>query len=168
MTWRTWNQYDELTTSLNEISICPSKEEVEAALPTIERFVVLLYDRTSVCKNVNECRKDLFARKGRLPDGIPPTLDALKLHIYMAVYQASYCWAQSLLKEATPDPTEWGWRKADGYEIVWTKLPEAAKICQELVRYGCQSEKGCRGRCKCIKASLKCTALCKCGGDCER
>ena len=111
MTWKTWNQYDELTTALNEILICPSKEEVEVALPTIERFVVLLYDRTSVCKNVNECRKDLFARKGCLPDGIPPTIDALKLHIYRAVYQASSCWAQSLLKEATlPDPTEWGWR----------------------------------------------------------
>ena len=63
MTWRTCNRYDELTTSLNEISICPSKEEVEAVLPTIERFVVLLYDRTSVCKNVNECCKDLFQER---------------------------------------------------------------------------------------------------------
>ena len=198
MTWRTWNQYDELTTALNEILICPSKEEVEDALPTIERFVALLYDRTSVCTNVNECRKDLFARKGCLPDGIPPTLDALQLHIYWTVHQSSYCWARSLLKEATlPDPTEWGWRKADGYEIVWTKLPEASKICVRKVvvdvpwiNTGCFPPSSPTARYaehfsisylhhvegeteevkrwdKCIKASLKCTALYKCRGDCE-
>lgn len=169
--WKTWKQYDELTDALQSIAFCPPKETMETVLHVIERFVVLLYDRTSICTRVNDCRMELFAKKGRLPEGIPPTLDALKLHIQRAVYQASYCWAQSLSKDAMlPDPNEWwGWKSQDSlYEVVWTTLPEASKKCQELIRCGCNPEKGCKGRCKCANASLRCTALCKCGGDCER
>lgn len=80
---------------------------MSTALHTVERFVVLLYDRTSMCTDVNECRKNLFSKKGKLPEGIPPTLDALALHLKRAVYQASYCWAQALSKDAIlPDPNE--------------------------------------------------------------
>ena len=120
-------------------------------------------------KSVNECRKKLFFKKGRLPDGIPPTTDALQLHIYRAIYQASYCWAQSLCKiPSLPNPCEWGWKMEDKhYETVWTSIPEASKMCNELIRCGCKHDKGCQGRCKCIEASLPCTALCNCGGDCK-
>ena len=89
--WNTWKQYEELTVLLSSISIFPSKENVDIALPTVERIVVLLYDRTSMCQTVNECRKDLFSRKRRLPEGLPPTLHTLELHLKRAVYQASFC-----------------------------------------------------------------------------
>ena len=45
--WNTWMQFDELTIALHAVSSCPSKEGVNVAFPPIERFVVLLYDRTS-------------------------------------------------------------------------------------------------------------------------
>ena len=96
--WNTRMQYDELTDVLDYISVCPSQENVNTALPTLEKTFVLLYDRASTCTSINECRKDLFPRKGRLPEELPPTLDAFKLYVNRAVYQASYCWAQSLLK----------------------------------------------------------------------
>ena len=114
--------------------------------------------------------KSFFQKKGRLPDGIPPTANALKLHIYMAIYQASYCWAQSLSKiPSLPDPCEWGWKmEGKHYEIIWTSIPEASKMGNELICCGCKYEKGCQGRCKCIQASLPCTALFNCGGHCER
>ena len=46
---------------------------------------VLLYDRTSTCSTVNETRKGLFTRKGRMTDSIPPTKDALWNHLKRAV-----------------------------------------------------------------------------------
>ena len=167
--WKVWNKFEDLTNGLRLVSFCPSKEDIESILKVIERFVVLLYDCTSIYTDVSDCRKELFSKKGRPSDGIPPTQDALRLHIYRATYQAAYCWAQSLRKSATlPNPSDWGWRSENGgYEIVWTTIPEASKVCKELIRCGCDPNTGCRGRCKCVKASLPCTELCKCGGKCK-
>ena len=132
-------------------------------MPSLERFAVLLSSQTSTCTSINECRKDLFSRKGQSLEELPPTLDAFKLHVNRAVFQASYCGAQSLLKDLVlPDPNEWGWNISDeGYKLVWTKTLEESKMCQELTQYGCNSEKDCTRQCKCVKASLKCTTLCK-------
>ena len=122
-----------------------------------------------MCTTVNECHKDLFARKGRLPEGLPPIQDALILHVYRVVYQANYFWAQTLTKDTFfSDPNDWGWKNTlKGYGFFWTTLPDASKWCQELTKCGYKSKIGCKERCKCVKASLKCTALCNCRGDCE-
>ena len=105
--WKTCGKYNELTTALKLLSFCPSKDGIANIFYLIERFVVLLYDSTSTFSSVNECRKELFSKKGIPPDGIPPTTDALQLHIYRAIYQASYCWAQSLCKiSSLPDPCD--------------------------------------------------------------
>lgn len=167
--WNTWSKFEELTPCLESLSSSPSVEFVDASFPVIERFVVLLYDRTSTDQEVNVLRKHLFASKGRSLENIPPTKDALFQHIKRAVYQGSYCWNQSLVaKQSLPPPENWGWKiDSEIYSITWTTLPEASQICKELVRCNCKKEKGCTGRCKCVKASLKCTELCKCGGDCN-
>ena len=48
----------------------------------------------------------------------------------------------------------------DAWEVHWTTLPEVTQACRELIWCGCK--KGCRGCCKCQRATLKCTALCCC------
>ena len=53
----------------------------ESAMAALERFVVLLYDRTSGILNVNESRKYLFTQKGRSLENLPQTLAALKQHV---------------------------------------------------------------------------------------
>ncbi|KAG7174307.1 hypothetical protein Hamer_G003243 [Homarus americanus] len=83
--------------------------------------------------------------------------------------QSSYNWAQMLVAvPSLPSPSEWGWTRNEdgGWEVKWTGLPDASHACQELLRCGCK--KGCRGQCKCVKAVLQCTALCLCGGLCDR
>ena len=68
-----------------------------------------------------------------------------------------------------PSPSLWGWVKDEEnnmWQPIWTTIPEASKSCQELLRCGCKQR--CARRCKCIKAELSCTALCKCTGDCYR
>ena len=38
-----------------------------------ERFTCVLYDKTTSIPNVNDLRKDLFSKRAKLMDAIPPT-----------------------------------------------------------------------------------------------
>jgi len=140
----------------------------EETMALLKRFVVLMYDRTSDSLQVNDARKQLFTQRSRsrTSENISPTQAALKQHIKRACYQAN-CWNQALvLAPDVLDPSEWGWTRqtGSGWQPLWTTLPEAAKSCHELIHCGCRT--GCTGRCKCMKAALKCTALCFCSGNC--
>ena len=161
--WNMWNAYDEVTPAFCALAAIP--ETVEHWLGPLERFVVLLYDRTNSQEFVNGARKQLFTQKGRAIDGLPPTQAALLQHTKRAAYQAGHCWAQTMI--ATPElpsAIEWRWNTNDndGWKICRKTLSEATQTCRELLRCGCK--KGCMELCKCLKAGLQCTALCYCGG----
>jgi len=128
---------------------------------------ILLYNRTSSLGDINEARCELFVKRGKGMEEIPPTKDALIQHIRRAIYQGGHCWGQALkVAPDLPSPADWGWVMHDGgWKPLWTTLPQASKASLELVCCGCK--KGCRGACRCRKAALKCTALCHCGGDCD-
>ena len=137
-------------------------------MPQIERFIVLIYDTASECSTVNNARKDVFTRKGRSLDSIPPTSASLIQYVKRSAYQAGYQWGQSLVAyPPQPCPNDRGWVKGplQTWEPCWTLLPLASKICQDHLKCGCNQVKGCRGQCKCVRANMLCTALCKCGGD---
>ena len=163
--WSTWQVFPEVTEAFESLLLM--EEEIsETVMSVLERYVVLLYDRTSDLVQVNDARKQLFAQKSRSLENIPPTYAALREHIKRASYQAN-CWNQALTPNPElPSPTDWGWRKdTEGLQPFWTTLPEAAESCYELIR--CSCKKGCVRRCKCVKAALKCTALCFCSGECS-
>ena len=164
MAWETWKAFPEVTDAFIELQgMQPDISEESMSL--LERFVVLMYDRTSDIMEVNQARKHLFAHKCRALENIPPTQAALQQQIKRACYQANI-WNQSLvLQSELLNPSNWGWTKdASGWQPLWTTLPEAAKSCHELIHCGCK--KGCTGHCKCRRAALKCTAMCFCAGDC--
>ena len=80
----------------------------------LEQFVVILYDRSSAEKRVNEARVDLFAHRQKSYEMIPTTESALLEHTKRAVYQAGHVWGQSLILEPTlPNPKQWGWKEDD-------------------------------------------------------
>ena len=59
-----------------------------------ERFVILMYDLTSSTSDINNCRRELFTKKAKTVEDIPPTRDALIQHIRISqisciVYQLS-------------------------------------------------------------------------------
>ena len=73
-------------------------------LETIERFVILWYDRTSRLSGINDCRCSLFS-KGHNLENIRSTQDALEQHALRAAYQAGFLWAQAtVLKPVIPTP----------------------------------------------------------------
>jgi len=59
-------------------------EVSEESMSLLERFVVLMYDRTCDFMAVNDARKHLFAYKARTLENIPPTQAALVQHIKRA------------------------------------------------------------------------------------
>jgi len=138
----------------------------EATIEKLERFVVLMYDRTSSCESVNECRRLLFTQKNRAIENIPPTLDALMQHVKRAALQTRI-WKTCLTAvNSTMNPCDWGWKKISSgdYEPVWNTLPDVASHCSELV--SCNCKLGCK-TCKCRTYNLPCTQLCKCEGRCS-
>ena len=140
-------------------------------MPQKERFIVLMYDTASECSTVNDARKDVFTRKGRSLESMPPTYASLIQHAKRSPYQAGYQWGQSLVAyPPQPCPDDWGWVEGplQTWEPCWTLPPLASKICQDYLKCGCNPEKNCRGQCKCVRANMFCTSLCECGGDCGR
>ena len=97
-----------------------------------ERFVILLYQRTSPLSSVNDARNHMFTQNRRM-DNIPPTLQSLNIHVKRAVYQAGYVWGQSLVgNPELPQPSMLDWHRETNDSLwtpYWTTLPEAANAC---------------------------------------
>jgi hypothetical protein len=163
--WEVWRTSDLFKSLFRRLSDAPASL-CDNDMETLERFVVLLYKRTSPLSKVNEARKRLFAFGNRQLENIPPTSAALLQHTKRAAFQAGHLWGQSLHANAkTPSPADWGWvRDGDTWSPQWSLLADASKACRELVKCACKSN--CTGRCKCYKSNLPCTQLCSCGAQC--
>ena len=79
---------------------------------SLERFTVVLYDKTSQLSSVNEARRQLFCQRDKsMMEALPPTQAALEQHIKRAVYQGSiWATADQPLQQA-PSPHEMGWTR---------------------------------------------------------
>ena len=123
--WDTWNAFPEVTRSFLEIATGPDKLSNECT-QTLERFVVLLYDHGSQLTSVDDARQQLFCKRSRSIDRIPPTSDALRQHILCAAYQGSHVWSQvHMALPQLPSPSEWRWKKNDCVDY---SSPSAAKL----------------------------------------
>ena len=58
--WSGWDSYPQLTDALLQLNMC--SEIDDDTLRTIERYIVILYDRTTDCDNLNAARKQLFTK----------------------------------------------------------------------------------------------------------
>ena len=162
--WDTWNVYPEVTEAFEELTKMHGNL-TEKAQSQIERFVILMYDRTSDVLEINKARKELFTKKSRSLENLPPTQAALKEHTKRASLQGQSRIKATELDQPLPNPGDFGWSKdQDGWQPVWTTLPQAQQSCYELIQCSCR--RACSGRCKCAKAALKCSELCACSGDC--
>ena len=166
--WAAWTSIPELTDTLVELTRDPNLFTLESVhMQRIERFVVLMYSKGCGSADVNTARHRLFTNGSRSLESIPPTQAALFQHVKRALLQASFYWNQAIAaKQEIPDFNEWGWHK-DGnssWQPLWTTLSDASVACAILLHCGCL--KACAGRCKCNRAGVRCTALCKCEGGC--
>ena len=69
---------DDVIAAFQALSNAPVVNVVDKVMVNIlERYVTVMYDRTSTCRKVNDARRDLFTRKGRYTVAVHPTSDAL-------------------------------------------------------------------------------------------
>ena len=82
------------------------REVSEPSMLLLERFVVLVYNRTSDIVEVNEARKQLFTQKSRPLENIPPTRAALEQHVKCTAYKVNI-WNQTLFPNPVlPSPSD--------------------------------------------------------------
>ena len=124
-------------------------------------FVCSLYDKGDTC-DINSLRYKFFTQKNKSAENLPPTLDALILHLKRACYQ-TFIWKQACQPELNlPSPDGNGWYVNNGVlspeYMVKPPVPESTI---ELVC--CKCKKGCKtGACSCRKSNLSCTDVCQC------
>jgi len=87
---------EEATSAFLEFSNYPD-DATKECLRKLERFVVLLYNRTSAKMRVNEARRQLFTQKGKSIESIPPAQAAPIQHTRRAAYQGGhFCYSDEL------------------------------------------------------------------------
>ena len=125
----------------------------------IERLIVVLYDRTSPLTSINETREELFCKKNRSIERIPPTQNTLLQHV-RRVYQAGIWTTSTQEQQSVPSPHEFGWiKESNSWAPVWITIPEVSRACSQLIKCCC---KGDCSKCKSGKANLVCSPLCNC------
>ena len=164
-----FNSYPAAVTAFGSFFINPFQnltEEMEE-FKTIQRFIILMYSKTSDHFRVNDARLELFFQKTRNLDSIPPTENALLEHCKRAIYQCGI-WSKCVEPQQNlPDPIHFGWKRTTDeptipYRPNWITNGEAHKTVRELaIKCQCQGAAGCT-RCKCYQADMRCTMLCTC------
>ena len=165
-TWKTWNIYPVVTNTFLHMVDNPF-QDINLTSPQfviLQRFVVLMYDKTSVLESTNEARRQLFSKKHSI-ENLPSTEDALLQHITRVNYQSSIWTCSHEPTLNAPSRDGFGWKmEGTGFTHLWMTIPEAARACSELIKCGCKSETGYKN-CKCMKSGQSCTDLCTC--NCE-
>jgi len=68
-----------------------------------------VYDKTSELHLVNELRQELFCRKEKTMERLPPTQHSLLQYTKRAAYQAGVWYTSEQREQHTPSPEGWGW-----------------------------------------------------------
>ena len=80
----------------------------EESLSSVEKFVCKIYEPLSKITNIDQMRVFLF-NKGKNTDSLPPTSEALKLHISQAHYQTTVWLNATVPSPKRMNPETCGW-----------------------------------------------------------
>ena len=168
--WETWKLMPEMTAIFDRLGGGGNDEQVSGGganlvngndFEKIQRFIIVMYSRSSPHSQVNKARHAMFAN-GRSIECIPPTEAVLLQHVKRAILQ-SKIWRSCLCPRPEQlSPADYGWQKLDSDTWVpfWSDLPVVSDALQNLVR--CSCKKRCSGNCTYCQYGLKCTAPCAC------
>ena len=111
--WQAWQAYSDVTDALIRLAdnLFQLIDEESDDFRSIEQFVVILYDRTSVSSSINEIRKDHFCKRKISMERLPPTQNALLQHVKRAIYQTGIWTTSTLTNQPLPSPSDFGWIK---------------------------------------------------------
>ncbi|KAG5862867.1 hypothetical protein JTB14_035651 [Gonioctena quinquepunctata] len=152
--WEAWQSFQDVTDTFVYLATHPFQllKADSEHFKKLERLTTVQYDKTTPFSSINQIRKELFYQKNRAMDKLPPTEDALLQHIRRAVYQAGIWTTNTQTQQVIPSLHDFAWNKVlESWVPVWMTIPEVSRSC-----------KGDCSNCKCGKANLDCSPLCKC------
>ena len=124
------------------------------------RFVCQLYG-SEENYTMSELRYMLFCSKNAQSSQLPPSEDALRLHVQRANYQAAL-WKKAMSQEPIPSPSSHAWLLHDNTSSVqWMNKDAAPPALLQLTVCHCKTQCNTM-RCSCKKVSLSCTDACGC------
>ncbi|CAG9818055.1 unnamed protein product [Phaedon cochleariae] len=131
-----------------------------------ERKYLPIHEICNILPNVtedvssgDEARYQLFGVVKK-PEALPPTSDALRLHLLRCHYQVNVWENAHHARPEVMDPESYGWRlHQDEYIPILMTLEPVPKACTDILTYNCLSH--ClKTMCTCKKNGLTCTKLC--------
>ena len=152
--WKVFQEQHQLLNGLGRGKLTP------VTASAAETFICRVYGVTDI-DTCDKARVKLF-NKCLSQESLPPTTDAVNLHIQRAHYQ-TMVWIQAdtctqLLEQVSSS----GWTLS-GDQLIpeMMRLPPIPQACLEITSCGCS--KGCvTRRCGCRQVGLSCTDACKC------
>ena len=99
---------------------------------------------------------------------LPPSLDALKLHIKRCSYQAGWIWGNTMSQKQSYPPTEWGWHiHHEQLMFTWTTTSSlGTQILKKLIKT-CKCTTAKCTDCSCADVG-KCLKFCTCKQKCTK
>ena len=134
-------------------------------LEVLEEYVCKLYGVKNET-DINRARYKLFTNRTKLPEPqkLPPTKDALILHLKRVNFQTPE-WKSALVAQTEyRDPAENGWKRTaeNTLKIQWTEKEPALESLLVFVSCSCKNSKCATRACRCRKVQLHCSDLCDC------
>ena len=152
------------------------KRTFQEQLNIIQRYVCIMYSRTSKYMKVNEVWRFMFAQGNKDFELTQPTEAALEQRIRRAALLGEHIWRQYLVPSPDyPDPQQWGLSRSwdeETWRRHWSSLTCASKVCKHPKACRCNPHRGCTNKCWCKRAAVvlygsPCTDACLCKGGCE-
>ena len=136
--WTAWYHYPDVTEAFMFMAQNPFADVGTESyhFKLLERYTVVLYDKSSNVENIDKARKILYCQKDKTIESIPPTQDALLQHIRRVTYQAGIWSTCDKSEQKLPSPEGWGWtfnREAQVWTPIWITRPIASKAYSELI-----------------------------------
>ena len=163
--WVQSSKKDYLTNTFIQLGEKPA-EVTPDQIDILESYVLELYG--SKHDTLGATRLDKFNKSSdNNLRTLPPSIGALRQHIYRSAYQAGYLWWQSVEELDIPDPTQWGWKSSFNgllFEPFWTSNQSPIAVKEFIKTCSCKTGK-CK-TCKCATQNLPCLSMCGCGRGC--
>lgn len=163
--WNVWKSFPEATKAFHYLHFCsPTVQQSilsDEIFQTLEKFVVLLYNKGAQDFSVNYTRKLLCSTK-------TPTLQtSLQQKRHWGSIACARCIRQGrfgtkparLAEIFRPQKDGWTMTMAEGnWTPIWSSVPSIWAAWRELVKCSCNSR--CKVRCSCLKAKIPYIILC--------
>ena len=91
-TWKTWLSFPDVTEVF--IRLVDLQDISAGDKGKLERFVCLMYGRTSPVSEVNQCRRLLFVKKAHMIENFPPTSNNALIEHIKPSQERSHKWAR--------------------------------------------------------------------------